>query len=812
MRILLLPPILILAVTCACTTGPQNHDDPFQRPPPPPPPSGDGGKATLSGSLVVSSATSASARAEAADVERTEPGRQLLGPVRDSKMVRKVATPKPVTHAPPRPEYIPGDIIVRFEEENLSPTEVLERLRGLPIRCAHGGYASPFLHLLRCTGERGEPLDVGQSLEWAQTIGKLPGVRFAEVARRAHVQAIPADNLYPLQWHYPLLNLPAAWDLTKGSSSIAVAVVDTGIRPHPDLDGNVVVTVDMISDPDTAMDGDGRDLDGTDPGGDRPNGGSSFHGTHVAGTIAALANGKGVVGVAPQVSLVIVRALGKGGGSTFDIAAGIYWAAGGQVPEMPNNPRPAKVINLSLGGEGGPSQTFQDVIDAAVGAGSIVVVAAGNEDDDAANYSPANQDKVICVGATGLNGKVTQYSNYGDPVDVMAPGGDMTVDLDGDGYPDGVLSTYVDASSGSPNYEFLQGTSMATPHVSGVVALMASVDPTITASKAEGLLRSTANPASKCQWGCGAGMVDSYQAVSAAKGASSGSGAAKLQVASTSLALLPNAATSLLVTNTGGQRLTVSAQVSGAIASRINLTNGSSLALDAGKSGAFQVYVDASGLAEGEYTATVSLTSNGGNVNVAAILRIAPVAEARAALVAALFQDPSGAWQVADAAMSDPSKSQAWSLSVPAGSYFLIAWVDTNDDGEVGDDEPVGFYESMENPVPVTVTAGEARTGLTFAVLPQRSVGDPPPAAPVGDACTADADCASQLCATDWPGGYCTQECSNSACPGGSVCVAFSTGDFCMEACPAPGGGQSTCRSGYSCVELTNGEGACLPE
>lgn len=808
MRALYWSSALFFVLTCACSLG-RRDSDREQMAPGVAPAAPASKNAQLSGTLMVSSVTSTSSGTGAAftpDVD-TE---ALLQPVRTSRELKKVfgeeGSPKPARE----PDYIAGDIALRVEQA-LSPEALLRTTRTDGYRCEHRAYASAYLHLVRCTSTEGEKLSAAQTRALAERFARIEGVRYAEVDRRAQPFAVPNDPYYKHQWHYPLMNLPAAWDVTGGSPGVVVAVIDTGMRWHPDLDPKLVASVDMISDPVVAGDGDGRDLDGSDVAGLGPNGTSCFHGTHVAGTVAAANDAQGGVGVAPFASLVNVRALSESGGSGFDIAAGIFWAAGGQVPGMPFNPSPAKVINLSLGGYGPPSELYQEVIDAAVGAGAVVIVAAGNDDDDAGNYHPANQQNVICVGATGANGKITGYSNFGATVDVMAPGGDLTVDRDGDGYADGVLSTYSDAATGKATYQFLQGTSMAAPHVAGLVALMASVNPSITAAQAEALLKSTANGAFKCNVGCGAGLVDAYAAIAAAKGNTSGSGPAKLAAPQGTFVVQREDVTPLTVSNLGGQPLTVSAKASGALGPRIEWVKGSSLSVPAGKSGMFEVYVDATGLPEGRHHGAIELTSNGGNDYILVELNVTSQKAERVAIVAAVFQDSAGEWKLGGATKSDPSNGQAWTLELPAGTYFLIAGVDSDADGKLFEDgEPVGFYKSMEDPIAVSVVAGQSLSALSFSVLPRSSVSDPAPGAAIGEACATDEACASGLCATDWKGGgYCTQGCGGTACPGSSSCVAFESGDFCMANCAAPGG-QSTCRAGYTCTKLTNGQGVCL--
>jgi serine protease len=191
---------------------------------------------------------------------------------------------------------------------------------------------------------------------------------------------------------------------------------------------------DFISDAAIANDGGGRDADATDPGdwtaanecaAGEPASNSSWHGTHVAGTIAAKTNnGVGVAGVAYNAKIVPVRVLGKCGGYTSDIADAIIWASGGTVTGVPANANVAKVINMSLGGGGACDTTTQNAINSARSRGTVIIVAAGNENQNASNSNPANCAGVVAVAATGKTGGRASYSNYGTVVDVAAPGGD----------------------------------------------------------------------------------------------------------------------------------------------------------------------------------------------------------------------------------------------------------------------------------------------------------------------------------------------------------------------------------------------------
>ncbi|MFI2811179.1 S8 family peptidase [Microbulbifer sp. JSM ZJ756] len=354
-----------------------------------------------------------------------------------------------------------------------------------------------------------------------------PTVEYAEPDLLLQPMATPNDPSYNQQWHYfeatGGLNLPTAWDTTQGEG-VNVAVLDTGYRPHADLVDNLLPGYDMISDATVGQDGNGRDSDASDPGDWAPAGAcysgspasnSSWHGTHVAGTIAAATNnGTGVAGVAYKAKVVPVRVLGRCGGYTSDIADGMIWAAGGNVSGVPANANPAQVLNLSLGGSGSCGSTTQNAINTARSLGATVVVAAGNSNTNASNATPANCSGVVTVASVDRSGGRAWYSNYGSVVDVAAPGGDTSVSSNG------VLSTLNSGSQGpgSDNYAFYQGTSMATPHVAGAAALLYALDGSLTPTEVESILSDTARsfPSSCSQ--CGSGIVDAAAAVAAVSG------------------------------------------------------------------------------------------------------------------------------------------------------------------------------------------------------------------------------------------------------------------------------------------------------
>ena len=353
----------------------------------------------------------------------------------------------------------------------------------------------------------------------------------------------PNDPLYGLQWHFKNQGAGTGesaggaafadfWERAKvtGSRSVTVAVIDTGLQMnHPDIAGsaNLGVGFDMVSDPAMGNDGDGRDPDPNDPG-DRcdpsdPTTSDSFHGTHVAGTIgvAATNNANGIAGGAWDVTIVPVRALGRCGGRLSDINDAIRWSAG-KVPardELGGEiwiDEPADIINLSIGLFEPCPASMQAAIDDAVAAGSIVVTAAGNARIDTQYFAPGGCRNVISVAASDARGVLTPYSNFGDNVSIMAPGGDMARDDDGDGRPDGILSTksardcYDPANPGTQvaecYYAYENGTSMAAPHVSAALALLKSRFPTAVPSdlRARLLAATTPRSATQCSGKCSA--------------------------------------------------------------------------------------------------------------------------------------------------------------------------------------------------------------------------------------------------------------------------------------------------------------------
>lgn len=449
---------------------------------------------------------------------------------------------------PAADEFVPGQWIVRFKPpvrsagaadgvvalRHAQRVQSWIQARGLTVL---GG--APGRDMLVAWGPAGRRLDLApagdrfadpreraryETLMALKVWRRQDDVESARLNRILRANAVPDDPLYPGQWHYPLINLPQAWDLAADGAGVVVAVIDSGILPdHPDLLGQQVAGYDFVSDVHAAGDGDGLDPDPTDEGGG-PGRPSDYHGTHVAGTVAAASNNAlGVAGVAWRARIMPLRVLdGDGAGTLFDVEQAVLYAAGqpndsGFVPA-----RPADVINLSLGAPAHLVPETSDAFRRARAAGVIVVASAGNNGGSWPSL-PAAFDGVVAVGATDLNGQRAFYSSFGIALDLVAPGGDASVDLDQDGAPDGVLSTSGEATSDGVRYGYkrLEGTSMAAPHVAGVAALMKSVNPDLTPALFDALLahgaltQDAGAPGRDDEYGHG--LVDAAKAVQAAR-------------------------------------------------------------------------------------------------------------------------------------------------------------------------------------------------------------------------------------------------------------------------------------------------------
>ena len=429
-------------------------------------------------------------------------------------------------------------IIVKYRTAPASALAETAKLRGTELPAARMGLAMRSLritalgsHVLKT--DRKLSLDEAERLA-ADIEAADPNVEYAEPDLIMRAAFTPNDPRYNEQWNLfesaGGINAPAAWDRSTGSG-VVVAVVDTGYRPHADLNANILQGYDFISDPFTANDGGGRDTDARDPGdwldpGDcgphdpfdlSP---STWHGTHVAGIIAARANNaRGVAGVAYNARIVPARVLGKCGGLTSDIVDAVLWAAGVPVPGVPQNANPAKVINISLGTTGSCGTSMQSAINSARSLGASVIVAAGNDTEDSVNFTPANCNGVVAVASVNRSGGQSSFSNFGALVKLAAPGGERPGVASND-----ILSTLNNGMTtpGSDSYFTYHGTSMAAPTVSGVVALMLSVKPTLKPDDVTFLLQSTTRHFPSVCSQCGAGIVNARAAVDAATGSPPG--------------------------------------------------------------------------------------------------------------------------------------------------------------------------------------------------------------------------------------------------------------------------------------------------
>lgn len=323
---------------------------------------------------------------------------------------------------------------------------------------------------------------------------------------------ISNDTLIYQQWALTnYLNYSFLRAKANVSNKITVAVIDTGITSHSDLNSVIVSGYDMISDKSNARDGGGRDSDPTDLGDYQGsldcsgNSSSSWHGTHIAGIIGAVTNNSyGVAGAASNVSILPVRVLGPCGGNTSDIADAIRWAVGGSVSGAGTNSNPAKVVNMSLGGRASCSRYMQEAIDYANAKGAVVVVSAGNESSsvDSMEFTPANCRGVLRVGAIDSSLYQSSYSNYGEIVDISAPGDIIYSSLNSG-----------QNTQSSESFGVMSGTSMAAGFVSAAAAMVFSVNNELTSDQVKDILVRNESVVYCRNYNCSMGSVDPYNAI-----------------------------------------------------------------------------------------------------------------------------------------------------------------------------------------------------------------------------------------------------------------------------------------------------------
>jgi serine protease len=565
----------------------------------------------------------------------------------------------------------------------------------------------------------------------AKALRRRADVESADLNFIRRPNAVPQDALFPLQWHHPQIRLPEAWDLVAPASGVIVAVVDTGVASaHPELAGQLVQGFDFVSNRSSAADGDGCDPNPEDPGDGTARGTSSWHGTHVAGTVAARtslaagAGSAGVAGVAWNARVMPLRALGRAGGSDFDLMQALRYAAGlpnecGSVPQQR-----ADVVNLSLGGPG-RSEAFAALIPELRARGLVIVAAAGNDASDAPSF-PAGYDGVISVAAVDIRGQRARYSNFGPTIDVAAPGGDLATDVNADAHPDGVLSLMVDDTTAQPShvFQFAAGTSMASPHVAGVIALMRGVNRALTPDSIDALLRGgrmTRDLGSPALFG--AGLIDARAAVEAARDSIAAPPApeARLAVSPVFVRLGALAREAILTTSNAGSAvapLRISA-VRAATDDGAAWLSVSPIDTDAAGLGRYRASVDRSALAPGAYRGRVIFDSDRNAVEVPVLIDVAaaPAAAPDAGrhwvlLVDAASRQSRRAVEIASARGSYAFRFEG----VAAGTYQLLAGSDLDHDGRICEPgESCGAFSSLAQPQALRIAA--ARAGLDFETV-----------------------------------------------------------------------------------------------
>ena len=552
----------------------------------------------------------------------------------------------------------------------------------------------------------------------AKQLNRQDDVEYAEPNYRVTTKLEPNDVFYGRQWHYPKVNLPAAWDKTTGAANVKIAVLDTGVvANHPDLQARLSAdSYDFVSSISNGGDGDGVDSDGSDPGDGQDNAAcstsnfrsSSFHGTHVAGTIGASTNNNiGTAGITWAGEIMNLRVLGCEGGSTFDIAQALLYAAGIENAFGVSPTKKADVANLSLGG-GSPSNVMTNAVQDARAAGLIIIAAAGNDGNSTLSY-PASYDGVISVAATDLGDQRAFYSQFNARVDIAAPGGDTSTDQDADGFPDGVLSTLASLESGTRidfEYDFYQGTSMATPHVAGIVALMKSVNPSLTPPLLDQLLSSGAITVDLGVSGrdddFGHGRIDALLAVEAAQQLADGT----IPITDTPvLGVSPRRVSfgatlterNITLFNAGTGALAISAFTPSS--SRITVTPPS----NTDGVGAYTLILNRDGATAGQYMESVSITSNGGNAIVNVQYEIPGANQETSGSVGELYvflvnsnTDQSTQQQY----QSNAGQYEYRFTDVEPGVYYIIAGSDPDNDGFVGGSgEALGIYPTEDDRV-----------------------------------------------------------------------------------------------------------------
>ena len=651
-------------------------------------------------------------------------------------------------------DFIPGDVILRYREDSTAPagqaeqtrvesTHRLSRRAGARNRAMlmrFGQRASLSGQDVVSVAEIDRPAAMPsdeyrlkyETLLALKALNRESSVAYAKPNYLRKPLFTPNDEFYDLQWHYPLINLPAAWDTTRGANT-TVAVIDTGVLlNHPDLENQVVLGYDFISDPGNSLDGDGIDSNPDDPGDGGSFAPSSFHGSHVAGTVAAATdNTIGVAGVAGDARILPLRVCGFLGCSSFDIIEAVRYAAGLSNSSGTTINPPVDVINLSLGG-GAPSGAEQAAFDAARAAGVVTVAAAGNESTTAPSY-PAAYQNVISVSAIAIDRSLASYSNSGSTIDVAAPGGDFGPDTNGDGFVDFVLSTAADDSSGLIDfaYVFFAGTSMASPHVAGVIALMKSVNAVLTPGQidqmlANGDLTDDLGAAGRDN-SFGYGLINAQKAVAAAQNAGGAPPPDNPTLGVTPSALNFGAIISVIEITARNVRTGALNLIDFSIPVPWVAVDPVPGQVDAEGLGTYTVTIDRSGLADGIHSTTITANFDVNAVPFEIIVQVSPVPlGSNAGFVYVLLLDAQTGnsagrcdndFVTGQCSVSVVNGQYAFTfVDAPPGDYQVVAGTDANNDLFICDaGEACGAYLTVPQPSDITVVNADLN-GIDFPI------------------------------------------------------------------------------------------------
>ncbi|MES9947304.1 MAG: S8 family peptidase [Candidatus Thiodiazotropha sp.] len=622
-------------------------------------------------------------------------------------------------------DFLPEEVLVRFNDLSVQARiedSLLQQfqfdtdnysggVQRLTLKEQAAVVAARTLTDMQLTDLQQQKLD---TLHAIKALRKRDDVDYAEPNYIVHPSAIPNDEHYTLQWHYPQINLPQAWDITTGDTDVIVAVIDTGVLlAHPEMSGQLTAGYDFISDAESAGDGDGIDSDPNDEGDALQDGtSSSFHGTHVAGTVAARSNNsQGAAGVAWESRIMPIRVLGKDGGNSLDLAEGIRYAAGLSNASGTTPAQPADIINMSLGGNS-DSQTTREAVAAARAEGVIIIAASGNESTSQLSY-PASYPGVVSVSAVDINRDLAFYSNFGTMIDVAAPGGDLRVDLNGDSRPDGVLSAGADDSSDTLSYQlvFYNGTSMAAPHIAGVAALMKAVYPAMTPAEFDAMLAAGELTTDLGDTGrdnlYGHGLVDAFKAVDAAQQRGGGGVPVDpaLSVNPQSLNFSHNLqSTTLFIEQIGGDLGSVQ------ITEDISWLTLQASQVDGSGYGSYNAIIDRSGLAAGTYSDTIQISAGSASETVQVIMQVLDISitgDAGIHYVLLVNNDTDQVLQQFQVEAVGESVSYSFS-EVAAGNYLIFAGSDMDMDGIICDSgESCGAYATASQPSIITIESSD---------------------------------------------------------------------------------------------------------